>query len=139
MRFVPLAYEGLKFLLGFQGVLTCMATLNSLLARLTLVAVLCVQYVVAHALLFFIKIFVQRPALLALQALAVRVEICDLCIALEALWLITFHLAFNTIDETVAALFALGLTARLVKVEAVAAFDACRGVAYATIGRGRVV
>lgn len=49
-----------------------MATLNSLLARLTLVALLSIQYLVAHALLSPVEVRVERPALLALQALPVR-------------------------------------------------------------------
>lgn len=73
MRAVPLAYERLEFLLGFQRVLTSMATLNSLLACLALVVALCMQYIVAHALFITFKVCVQRPAFLALQALAVRV------------------------------------------------------------------
>lgn len=61
-----------------------------------------------NALVTAIKVNVIVPARLAFQALTIVIEVCNLCVAFEALWLAILHLTFNTVDKVNTALFTLG-------------------------------
>lgn len=101
MRLVPLTDECLQLLLGVESVLARVAAFNSLLASLTLVAVVRVQYLVAHALLLTNEVGAELPALLALQTLTILVEVRNLRIAPQArrLRLIFLLFAVDAIDQ----------------------------------------
>ena len=126
MRIVPLTDECLQFLLGVESVLARVAAFNSLLASLTLVAVVRVQYLVAHALLLIFEVGAELPALLTLQTLAILVEVRNLRITPQARRLrLTFLLfAVDAIDQFFTATLALNWLNSPVEVETMSAFNA---------------
>ena len=109
---------GLELGARIQGVLARGTALDRLLALLTPVSLSRVQNVATDALITAIQIDVAGPTWLAFQALASFIEICNLSIAPEALWLAILDSTLYTIDQLIAALFALGLSALLVEVKA---------------------
>lgn len=108
----------LEFGTRIHGVLARGTALDRLFTFLTTVSLLRVKNMATNALVTAVQIDVEGPARLALQALAVFIEICNLSVAPETLWLAILHSTLNTIDQLFATLFALGFSARLVEVKA---------------------
>lgn len=114
----------LEFGTRIHRILARGTALDRLFTFLTTVSLLRVKNMATNALVSAFQINVEGPARLALQTLAIFIEVCNLSVASETLWLAILHSTLNTIDQLIATLFALGFSARLVEVIATQALDA---------------